>query len=216
MTTGSLWRKYPRTLHHPESPGIASDDKVASDLTWLENAEVVITEKMDGENTTLYRYGFHARSLDSGYHPSRSWLAGFHAGVCHAIPEGWRVCGENLFARHSVGYSDLPGYSLAFSVWDGDRCLSWAETERWLAERGIETVPVLYQGVFSPAALARIVAQLDTERQEGFVVRSVGSFLSAEFSTRVVKWVRAGHVQTERHWSKAPIVRNHLKEEGQV
>lgn len=35
---------------------------------------VVITEKMDGENTTLYRDGLHARSLDSRHHPSRNWV----------------------------------------------------------------------------------------------------------------------------------------------
>jgi hypothetical protein len=213
MTDVSAWRKYPRTPHHPASPGIASDDKVASDLTRLEGAEVIITEKMDGENTTLYQDGFHARSMDSGYHPSRSWLAGFHASVCHAIPEGWRVCGENLFARHAVGYSNLPSYFLAFSVWDGERCLSWVETELWLAECKIEAVPVLYRGVFSSAALVRVVAQLDTARQEGFVVRNAGSFLADDFSTNVVKWVRAGHVQTDQHWSKAPIVRNNLKED---
>jgi hypothetical protein len=214
MTTGPAWRKYPRTPHHPTSPGIASDDKVASDLTRLEGANVVITEKMDGENTTLYRDGFHARSLDSGYHPSRSWLAGFHASVCQAIPDGWRVCGENLFARHSVGYNSLPSYFLAFSVWDRERCLSWEETEHWLAERKIETVPVLYRGLFSSAALARVVSNLDVSRQEGCVVRCATSFPVSDFSTHVVKWVRSGHVQTDQHWSKAPIVRNRLKHEG--
>jgi hypothetical protein len=87
------------------------------------------------------------------------------------------------------------------------------ETELWLAECKIEAVPVLYRGVFSSAALVRVVAQLDTARQEGFVVRNAGSFLADDFSTNVVKWVRAGHVQTDQHWSKAPIVRNNLKED---
>ncbi len=213
MTATSDWRKYPRTPHHPWSPGVGSDDKVASELSRLVGQDVVVTEKMDGENTTLYRNGYHARSLDSGYHPSRSWLAGWHAGVAHAIPEGWRVCGENLYARHSVRYDALPGYFLAFSVWDeDDRCLSWAATLEWLAERDIPVVPVLFRGLLTDAALRGIVKGIDPARQEGFVIRTAGDFALADFPTHVVKWVRAGHVTDAQHWSKGPVVPNRLRE----
>lgn len=214
MSVAAHWHKYPRTPHHPTSPGIASDDKVASDLTLLEGAEVVITEKMDGENTTLYRDGFHARSLDSGFHPSRSWLAAFHAGLCHTIPKGWRVCGENLFARHSIAYTNLPSYFLAYSVWEEDRCHSCADTEAWLAQRGMDMVPVLYRGLFLPTTLSEVVRSLDRSRQEGCVIRRATSFAAKDFSRSVVKWVRAGHVQTDQHWTKTPLVRNGLREES--
>ena len=44
-----------------------SDDDIALDLSrYLEHLEdVVITEKLDGENTTLYHDYLHARSVDS-------------------------------------------------------------------------------------------------------------------------------------------------------
>ncbi|MFE9924807.1 RNA ligase family protein, partial [Streptomyces sp. NPDC005774] len=45
---------YPRTPHLPWSPGAASDDIRAGDLSGLRGREVVVTEKLDGENTTLY------------------------------------------------------------------------------------------------------------------------------------------------------------------
>ena len=65
-------KKYGRTYHLPQSPGVTSDDKVLRDLSVLAAAEeVIFTEKMDGENTTIYNDGCHARSPDSGYHPSR-------------------------------------------------------------------------------------------------------------------------------------------------
>jgi hypothetical protein len=214
MRANAEWRKYPRTPHHPWSPGVGSDDKVATDLSRLAGQDVVVTEKMDGENTTLYCDGYHARSLDSGYHPSRSWLAGWHAGVAHVIPKGWRVCGENLYARHSVAYDALPGYFLAFSVWDpADHCLAWDATMAWLAEREIPTVPVLYRGPLTDAALKALVKGVDPVRQEGFVIRTSDSFALADFPAHVVKWVRAGHVTAEQHWSKGPVVPNGLRQE---
>lgn len=215
MTPQTHWRKYPRTLHHPLSQGVASDDKIATDLGLLDRAEVVITEKMDGENTTLYRDGFHARSLDSAYHPSRTWLAAFHATISHEIPEGWRLCGENLYARHAVAYDSLPGYFLAFSVWDQtDRCLPFEATADWLTSRGIPMVPVLYRGRLTAAALNGVIAALDTTRQEGFVIRTEAGFAGADFARHVVKWVRSGHVQTDQHWSKGPITPNRLEGEA--
>ena len=216
MTTPAERRKYPRTPHHPWSPGVGSDDKVASDLSRLARQNVVVTEKMDGENTTLFRDGYHARSLDSGYHPSRSWLAGWHAGVAHSIPEGWRVCGENLYARHSMAYDALPGFFLAFSVWDdADCCLSWDATLAWLGERTIPVVPTLFRGSLADDALKGIIKGIDPARQEGFVIRTLAGFAMADFPAHVVKWVRAGHVTDARHWSKAPVVPNGLQEYAQ-
>ena len=43
--------------------------------------DLVITEKMDGENTTIHNGGTFARSPDSRYHPSRDWLKAFAASI---------------------------------------------------------------------------------------------------------------------------------------
>jgi hypothetical protein len=127
---------------------------------------------------------------------------------------GCRACGENLFARHSVGYSDLPDYFLAYSVWDGDRCLPHDETVAWLKERGVPMVPMLWCGKLTDAALGAVVAGINTGRQEGFVIRTAAGFAADDFALHVVKWVRPGHVVSDRHWSKAPLVRNGLRELG--
>ena len=77
--------KYPRTLHVPNSPGTNSDDRLASyeDLSILYNKEIVVTEKLDGENTSLYRDYMHVRSLDSRPHPSQNWVRQLHASIQH-------------------------------------------------------------------------------------------------------------------------------------
>ncbi|WP_037680413.1 RNA ligase family protein [Streptomyces griseus] len=200
---------YPRTRHLPWSPGATADDLRITDLSGLRGREVVVTEKLDGENTTLYADGLHARSLDSAHHPSRTWVKALQARVGHAIPVGWRVCGENMFARHSIAYDDLESWFYGFSVWDTDgRCLGWDRTVAFLRGLGVPVPRVLWRGVFDERALRAL--RLDLGRQEGYVVRVVDGFGAHEFGGRVAKWVRAGHVRTDTHWMHAAVVENGL------
>ncbi|MBS2549482.1 AAA family ATPase [Catenulispora sp. NL8] len=200
---------YPRTAHLPWSPGATADDVRARDLSGLEGRYVVVTEKMDGENTTLYRDGLHARSLDSAHHPSRAWVKALHSRIAARIPEGWRISGENLFARHSISYGDLDGYFYGFSVWDGDQCLDWTSTVAFFQDLGIPTPRVLWAGPFDEK-LIRKQLKLDLTRQEGYVVRAAEGFAYSEFAERVAKWVRPSHVQTDKHWMHAEVVPNQL------
>ncbi|MFE6866162.1 RNA ligase family protein [Kitasatospora sp. NPDC057692] len=200
---------YPRTPHLPWSPGAAADDVRAASLAGLAGAEVVVTEKLDGENTTLYRDGLHARSLDSAHHPSRTWVKGLQGRVGGRIPDGWRVCGENLFARHSIPYTGLAGWFYGFSVWtDRDHCLDWDDTVRFLRRLGIPAPPVLWRGRYDERALRAL--RLDLDRQEGYVVRTARGFTREDFGQRVAKWVRPRHVRTDTHWMHAAVVENGL------
>ena len=133
--------KYPRTFHFPWSPGASSDDKTLSSVSHFVNREVVATEKMDGENTSGYSDGYiHARSLDSNNHPSRNWVKRFWSERYYNLPDGWRLCGENVYASHSIMYDELKSYFLGFSIWDGNQCLSWDDTLFWFQELGITPV----------------------------------------------------------------------------
>ncbi|MFD5428838.1 RNA ligase family protein [Streptomyces sp. NPDC127084] len=217
MRTQQRRTHYPRTPHLPWSPGASSDDVRVADLRGLRGREVVVTEKLDGENTTLYADGLHARSLDSAHHPSRAWVKALQGRIAGRIPAGWRVCGENMFARHSLAYSELESWFYGFSVWDeddgshGGRCLDWDRTVDFLRQLGIPVPPVLWRGVLDRDAERTLRAlKPDTGRQEGYVVRGVEGFTLEEFGQRVAKWVRAGHVRTDEHWMHAPVVENGL------
>lgn len=199
---------YPRTPHLPWSPGVAADDLRAGDLSGLRGREVVVTEKLDGENSTLYRDSLHARSLDSAHHPSRAWLKALHGRIATGLPSGWRICGENVYARHSIAYQHLESWFYAFSVWAGDRCLDWDRTVRFTRRLGVPVPLVLWRGTFDERALRTL--RLDPVRQEGYVVRTVDGFPHDEFAARVAKWVRRNHVRTDEHWMLAPVVPNGL------
>ncbi|MFE6834156.1 RNA ligase family protein [Streptomyces sp. NPDC057705] len=199
---------YPRTPHLPWSPGASADDVRAVGPGALAGREVVVTEKLDGENTTLYADGLHARSLDSAHHPSRAWVKGLQGRIGPGIPAGWRVCGENLYARHSIPYEDLDSWFYGFSVWDGEHCLDWDRTVRFLRGLGVPVPRVLWRGTFDERALRRL--RLDTAREEGYVVRTAAGFAREDFGRCVAKWVRGGHVQTGTHWMFAEVVPNGL------
>lgn len=193
--------KYPRTHHLPWSQGMHDDDRMHSTVAQWQDREVVITLKMDGENTTMYNDHIHARSLDSKKHPSRSWVKQFWSTISHEIPEGWRVCGENLYAKHSIGYDDLRSYFYGFSVWnDKNVCLSWDDTIFFFEGVGIHPVKVIYQGKYNQALMYRIHEQLDFEKNEGYVLRLADSFTYSEFRKYVGKFVRKNHIQTTKHW----------------
>jgi hypothetical protein len=195
--------KYERTFHLPWSPGKQDDDKALKDCSQFEGRRVVITKKMDGENTTAYSDGhIHARSIDSRGGEDRAWVKKFLIeNVCFNLPEGWRVCGENLWAEHSIHYTALPSYFMCFSIWDAkNRCLRWDDTIVWCELLGLTPVPVLYDGMWDEKTVRDIEKSLDFEKDEGYVVRIAGEFSYGDFRKSVAKFVRANHVQTQKHW----------------
>lgn len=197
--------KYPRTYHLPWS-NENRDDKKWNTIRFRLEDEVIVTEKMDGECTTLYNNYIHARSITGDSHKSQTWIRNFHGKIAHDIPEEMRICGENLYATHSIFYANLKSYFYGFSVWDKLTCLSWKDTEEWLSLLGIRPVPVIFMGSYSDFLRYCLndVAFLDkyhgSPATEGYVIRSASAFEYKDFGSNVAKYVRAGHLQTKERW----------------
>jgi hypothetical protein len=209
--------KHPRTPHLPWSPGRSKDDVAVADLSVFYGQEVVVTSKMDGESTTIGRDnagGYtHARSLDSGPHPSRTWVRRLAGPIAGELPLGWRVVGENLQAAHSVTYQNLPGYFLVFAIAsDEGEYLSFDETADYTALLDLPMVPVLYRGPYDEALIRACWPGRDpyTDEQEGYVLRLASRVPVSEFGKSFAKFVRANHVTTDSHWRFRPIRPNGL------
>jgi len=205
-----MYFKYPRTPHLPWSDSVTDDDRTLDSIEHFIGKEIVVTIKKDGENSNLYNDYFHARSIDGNHHPSRDWLKNFWSTIKHEIPNGWRICGENLFAKHSIYYENLESYFLMFSIWNEQNfCLSWKDTEEWAELLNIKTVPVIYKGVFDEKQIRSIWQELIDE--EGYVLRLAEGFRFNDFDKSIAKFVRKNHVQTSEHWSTEKIIQNKLK-----
>lgn len=209
--------KYPRTYHLPWSMGQTKDDRQLTDCRMFEDRYVVVTTKLDGENTSMYCNACHARSLDSRNHPSRDYVKNLWSRIAHDIPKGWRICGENMFAVHSIRYSDLEDYFFGFSIWDEKNiCLPWEDTIEWFEILGIKPVKVLYSGMFDEKAIRELWSDDMWEHSEGYVVRNADSFTYGGFRQNVAKFVRAGHVNTVKHWMHGKAIeKNGLNKDRQ-
>jgi len=192
------WVRYPRTFVLPWSHSAGDGDCIMPGVDRLSNCpRVIVTEKMDGESVSLYSDHRHSRSLSKKDHPSKVWLDQYWFRFRDRIPAEWRICGEYLYVRHSVGYSDLPSYLLGFSVWNElNICLDWDQTLIWFDRLGICPVPVIYDGPFDPNAIEIAWRERCRAGSEGFVVRSADAFAYRDFRYFVGKFIRTGYTQS--------------------
>ena len=210
--------KYPRTPHLPFSPEIHSDDKVCNlvDLKRIidDQLEMVILEKYDGGNTMLDNPGVFARShIQPTACPTFDYIKNVHyyPNRLEIAASNIQVFGENMFAIHSIEYTELTDYFYVFNILEkrSDRFMSYDSMVGWASNHGMQTVPLIYSGkIPSLVWLEKFLkdemlkpSTLGGER-EGFVIRLRKSFNQTDFSKYVFKYVRAGHVQTDEHWSK--------------
>jgi len=228
----AISQKYGRTYHYPFSPGTTSDDRIQHDY-WecLSRIPVLVhTEKLDGENNCLSRYGVFARSHAA---PTTSpWTASIRSywqSIKHDIGD-LEIFLENLYAVHSIEYHHLEHHFYVFAIREGNRWLSWEETRFYAGMLDLPVVPEikimetpLVQGAFEKDILQITGGggALDPHdantglpvTMEGIVTRDAGSYAVTDFAAHVFKYVRKGHVKTDEHWTRN-WRRARLKHEG--
>ena len=215
--------KFSRTFHVPWSLGATNDDKVLKSLEHFEGKEVVITEKLDGENTTMNRVGIHARSLDSKGHWSRERVKQLYNEQIRwklhmedQYKEIHRICGENMQAKHSIHYTEMEAWFYCFGIFDRRNvCYSWDDMNIICDELGLKTAPLLWRGIFSWSSFAHNDHYTGVSKlggiQEGYVIRLADEFHYDDYGTSVAKFVRENHVTTDEHWMFSSSVENELK-----
>ena len=198
--------KYPRTYHLPWTESATADDKILTPdqvVSYFSGRDVCVSLKMDGENTTIGKNYSHARSVDSGDHWSRHHIKQLAAKLAVDIPEGWRICGENLMATHSIEYKNLSSYFYVFAILDGSTRLSLSEMIEYCDYTNLDMVPILSQGKFESLDFKNRFG-LDFSMDEGYVLSNSGRFHLEDMHKNVAKVVRPCHVQpNSAHWTKS-------------
>jgi hypothetical protein len=207
--------KYPRTYHFPFSEGAVNDDRIQYDWERLLSHELVITEKLDGENTCIKTSGVYARS--HGATNRNPWAKpvwdiweriGRTLGDLHLF-------GENLYAIHSIQYERLDHHFFIFGIRENDTWLSWEAVCEYAYILDLPVAPLVSSGVFSIQEMQTIIQQKQLHGSalggisEGVVARRAAAFPDADFPEAVLKYVRKNHVQTDEHWirnwKRAPL-----------
>lgn len=220
--------RFPHTPHVAWlGKGRPRDDKVLAlhEVSELLSGEVVVEEKVDGANLGFsvgddgaLRAQNRGRFLDLGgpkgqWRPLGRWLASRRDALEAALAPHLMLFGEWCYAVHSVRYTRLPDWFLAFDVYDRARNEFWdAERRNALARHlDVRTVPELGRGKQTVESLTRLLGQsrLTEGPAEGlYVRREANGVLTAR-----AKLVRAEFVQAiDEHWAKRSIEENKLAE----
>lgn len=200
--------KYPRTYHFPFSEGVQNDDKIQAEWKGLLTQELVVTEKLDGENTCIKINGVYARShtaVNQNPWAKPIWeiwnRIGTSLGDLHLF-------GENLYAIHSIEYAQLEHYFYLFAIRDGNTWLSWEAVNDYAHVLDLPVVPEVGRGLFSETSLQQLILEKQQQGSafggtcEGVVCRMAGAFEETHFAQNALKYVRKNHVQTDEHWTR--------------
>lgn len=168
-------------------------------------------------NCSMYNDFIHARSINSGSHPTRNWVKGLWSRISYMIDENMRICGENLYAVHSIKYENLESYFMLFSIWIDNKCLSWEETIEYAQILNLNIVPVIYKGIYDKN---KIISSFEKYKNtnEGYVIRLADEFNYGDFRKSVAKFVRPEFRQvvnnSHGHWISKKIEVNNLVNES--
>lgn len=218
--------RFPHTPHLAWlGEGRPRDDKVLPphEVDELLARDVVVEEKVDGANLGLSVDEHGAlRAQNRGaylthearhpqFKPLARWLQPRGARLAEALFPDLILFGEWCYAVHSVRYTNLPDWFLAFDVYDRARGEFWSAARRnaLVSDLGLAVVPTLGRGRFDLPELRELLgtSHLTGGPAEGLYVRGEDS---ERLITRA-KLVRREFVQAlDEHWSKRTLETNTL------
>lgn len=235
--------KYPRTPHLFGARG-ADDDKrmgTRASEAFVADPTLIVEEKLDGTNVGLHflsdgRLVLQCRGheITEGMHPQydlfKQWTAVMRERLEGMLEDRFILYGEWLYARHTVGYRELPHYFFEFDIYgkDAEAFLSLERRLTLLDGTGIETVPVVHRG---PADLDELLGLIgesafasEFENPDSGLVdhRMEGLYLRTEAEgvvTGRAKMVRPEFVEKikqSEHWKHQKMIPNELREGANI
>ncbi len=218
--------RFPHTPHLAWlGAGTPREDKVldGAEMRALLSHPLVVEEKVDGANlgfsvdeAGMLRCQNRGRYLDlddatGQWKPLKRWLSTRHYQLAEALAPHLMLFGEWCYARHSLYYTSLPDWFLAFDVFDRATGQFWSTAKRneLTHALGIVSVPECGHGHFTLAELKKLLGRslLTDGPAEGLYLRREGDDRLLER----VKLVRAEFVQAiDEHWSKRALEANRL------
>ena len=226
--------KFPRTHHIFDAggSGVTRDDLLLSSEQIDEyiGHNVTLEEKVDGANFGIsidkdYNIVYQNRSHYVTYETAtqfkglRKWQE-LVSGDLFSILEPNRhiLYGEWCYAKHSIEYTHLPGYFLAFDIFDKfeNKFYSRSKFQQVIGETGIPMVPIIDTVMFENKVELkdRLMKYLDTKSKfrDGFVEGVYIRIDDGEWLKDRCKLVRPDFIQgIVTHWSKMELIKNTVR-----
>lgn len=225
--------KFPRTKHLPYKPNCTRDDLIATEnevRCLFESDNVFYEEKVDGANVGIYwenespmiRNRNHIlnkaymkdTTAKRQFRPLWNWTYAHYENfqeLRKLIQEDVVIYGEWLYATHSLHYTSLPDYFIAFDLYlpNSKIFLNTNETRKFLQECKFYVPNLLFQGkISSYKEIDEILykkSSYSDDIQEGIYVKICDN----EKVVSRLKIVRENFICGE-HWSNSKLIKNEL------
>lgn len=222
--------KFPRTRHLFNLGSASRDDLLLTPCEQNEfiNCEVYVEEKIDGANLGIsidpdtYKVMFQNRShfVNSSYHKQFEkldvWLGNNSVELFDIIEPGRHILfGEWLYMKHSINYENLPGYFIAFDLYDrkSKQFYSRNKLEELLSKTNIPLVKLIERTQFKKLDdLIKIATETKSAYYDGLIE---GVYVKKSDDNWVVnrgKIVRSDFIAGDKFWSKGIHVINGLEQ----
>ena len=204
---------------------VVRDDKVMTRTeaeTFLREP-VTVEEKVDGANLGISfdaagnllaqnRGNILSRGSKGQFGPLWAWLTERETRLFDALEDRLIVFGEWCYAQHSIQYTRLPDFFLAFDIFDKHerRFMSSARRDKIVREMQLASVPKLHSGVCRLSDIGGMIGQssLYDGPMEGVYLRQEAN----SWLIQRAKVVRPEFVQQIGiHWSKQRLAANRLQ-----
>jgi len=184
---------------------------------------VVVEEKVDGANLGISfdsegnllaqnRGNLLQRGVKDQFAPVWGWLDQRECQLFDVLEDRLILFGEWCYARHSIAYTHLPDYFLAFDVFDKQeqQFLCSEKRNQICEDLRIFTVPSVVSGCYNLSEVPRLIGEssLYDGPMEGIYLRQESPLRL----TRRAKVVRAEFVQMiGEHWLSQAMAINRLE-----
>jgi len=227
--------KFPQTPHIYNLGAATRDDSLldTNDINKFLTNEITIKEKIDGANLGLKMNKEYiiecqnrAKTVNSSTQTQFSnldvWIKNNYADLFTILEnQNLILFGEWMQAKHSIYYTNLPSYFIAFDIYDITlkAFYSRAKFNEVMSQTSIPIVNVIFKGIIgSKDKLINLLnidsAYKDTE-DNNKVIEGVYLRLDDKQSDTLLmrcKLVRAEFIQgITTHWSKITMVKNIVK-----
>eukprot|EP01080_Neovahlkampfia_damariscottae_P003823 gene3823-6984_t len=217
--------KFPRTHHL-----IVLSKNVDRDDLFMDKTEakpyytetVTIEEKIDGANLGLsldpetlkilaQNRSHHITSKSATHWKGIDTWIDEHKSLYDVLSPHFILFGEWVYAKHSVAYDKLPGYFIAFDIYDkkNQKFLSIQERNKKLKGTEIPIIKTIATGKFTKEEYLKFLETSSFYKSKGNLEGIYLRIDEGDFLKQRCKIVREDFIQQiEQHWSTMEIEKN--------
>lgn len=234
--------KYPRTPHLFGARGTPDDKRMneRDSLAFIGDESLIVEEKLDGTNVGIHFSGdemilqCRGHLITEGMHAQydlfKQWTTAKRTCLEGMLDQRYILFGEWMYAKHTIGYRELPHYFFEFDIWDkkDETFLLLDRRLELLAGKNIQTVPVVHRGPIKRKDLEALVAQSAFASQfehpasgrtdsimEGLYLRTENDH-AVTGRAKMVRPEFVEKINQSTHWQHTAMIANELVEGADI